>query len=154
MCRQEAPMISALADRHFVAPTAHDMAAREVASKLAEFYAVLERSPMFMTDAQVAELFRICVSFGTGYQRLRNMCADEGRLCWPVRPKTHKMQHFPMFVAIINPRFVGCYADESLIGSVGKVWQRSVAGRWHAQSQRKVLAKRSLSIWLRFELQR
>ena len=107
---------------------------------------------MILTDEQVEQLSHICVAFGTSYQRLRGLCASQRRLFWQVKPKTHKMQHFPMYAAIVNPYYLGCYAGEGLIGSACKAWQRSVAGRWRPAGQRNVLAKRSLSVWLRFDL--
>ena len=76
----------------------------------------------------------------------------EGDLIAPVRTKVHKMQHLPRLAGIINPIYVQCYGEESLIGTTVQVWKKCMNGRYDKQAQRNVLLKRITGLLLRYEL--
>ena len=76
----------------------------------------------------------------------------EGDLIAPVRTKVHKMQHLPRFAGIINPRYVQCYGEESLIVTTVQVWKKCMRGRYDRHAQRNVLLKRITGLLLRYEL--
>ena len=69
-----------------------------------------------------------------------------------VKPTQHKMQHLPVFAAAINPRFLQCYAEESLVGTSAVIWRKTMAGQYHRVAQRTVLVKRFVGLLLRLEL--
>ena len=123
----------------------------DVITSLTEFYNILYGAPMFMPAETISRLKDVCVKFGGAYQRCRQDARHNGVLAWPVKVKTHKMQHVPMLCSVINPVFVQCYAEESQIGTTTKVWKGSVAGRYKAVVQRNVLAKRFTALLLRLE---
>ena len=100
---------------------------------------------------QIAELKEICIKLGEGYQRLREHARVAQTLSWPVRPKTHRMQHVPLMSAVINPVFVQCYSEESQIGTTTRLWKRSIAERYQATVQGAVLVKRLVGLLLRLE---
>ena len=147
--RHAAPLFAALARECCTEPTSHDEAVIEVTSRLEEFYDILDTASMFLTPRQQQTLSLTCEKFGVAFQRLRMISATRGQLRWQVKPKLHKMMHWPLFSAVINPKRVGCYGDESQIGSSCQVWKRCVSGRYEKIVQRNVLLKRWVALLLR-----
>ena len=119
-----------------VAGSEEDTLLVEVTGQLAAYYEVLAEGQMFLSAEQKARLAQACQGMGLAIQRLRQIAQEQGRLCWPVRPKTHKMCHFPFFAQSINPAAVSCYRDESHMGTCANIWKRSVAGRWKRAVQK------------------
>ena len=150
--RAAAPVFKYLAHRFCDSDSDYDRCVRTVMDNLVRFYDILYTAPMFLEDAQIGDLKRACLDFGAAYQQLRDIARVRGELAWPVRPKVHRMQHAPMHAEIINPVFVQCYAEESLIGTTTKVWRRSAAGRYRRTVQETVLAKRLTGLLLRLEV--
>ena len=150
--RGAAGFFQSLCHEFYAGDTAFDVAIRAVLDNLAAIYKLFYESPMFLSDAAVALLKRQCIDFGENYQRLRGWAKDTGQLAWPVRPKVHKMQHLPLFAAVINPVFVQCYAEESLVGTTVRVWRRSMSGRYKGVVQKTVLLKRVAGLMCNFEL--
>ena len=105
---------------------------------------------MFMNAAQVSHIKDVCVAFGIDYQTCREQGRLAGHLVFPVRTKVHKMQHLQLCCEVINPIYVQCYAEESLIGTSTKVWKKPIAGRWKRVAQRNVLVKRLTALLIRF----
>lgn len=124
----------------------------QVARSLNQFYTIIYSSERFMTDASIDRLKEVCIVFGGGFMRCRENARKQGELSWRVTPKVHKMQHIPAMCALMNPRFVSCYSEESQIGTTLRVWKRSVSGRYKAAVQRNVLTKRLLGLFLRLEI--
>ena len=54
-----------------------------------------------------------------------------------------------MLCTIINPKFVQCDGEESLIGTTAKVWKRSMSVRYESVVQRNALSL--LGLFLRLE---
>ena len=132
------------------ADSRYHMDATSVIDNLAGFYSILYEGPMFMSAQSIHKLQVACVEFGAAYLRCREHARVSGALAWPVRIKMHKMQHVPLMCRVINPIFVQCYAEESLIGTTAKVYKKSIAGRYHNFAQRNVLIKRLVALLLRF----
>ena len=116
-----------------------------MSSKLEEFYVALNTAGTFLNDERQRNFSEICQDLGMAAQR-------RGALRWQIRPKMHRMLHFPLLSASISPRAVSCLADETHIGTICNTWKRSVAGRCQANAQFNVLHKRLLGVLLRFEL--
>lgn len=150
--RQAAPLFASMTAELCSGPNEMEVQLREVTSKLHEFYHVLATADRFLSDAEKERLREIVLSIGVAYQSLHMMSQARGWLRFPVRPKLHKMCHFPFAAGSINPRSVSCYADESHIGTLCQVWKKSISGRWTAACQDTVLCKRWLAVLLRFEL--
>ena len=100
-------------------------------------------------DAQLAEFEEITADFATALQNLRASEHVRGRLMWQIKPKAHKMCHIPAFAALLSPRAVSCYADESHIGTCCAVWRKSVNGRYQDHVELNVLTKRVLGVLVR-----
>ena len=120
-----------------------------VARLLDEFYSIIYAAPIFPTDDDIGRLRSVCIDFGESFMWCKEFSRRDGLMWWEIAQKVHKMQHVPMMAAIINPRYVQCYAPESLIGTTTKVWKRSMSGRWKRAVQNVVLTKRLLGVLLR-----
>ena len=107
---------------------------------------------MFLSAEEHAAFTRVCVDLAEALQRLRHDADTRSQARWQIRPKMHKMCHLPLAASSINPRIVGCYADESHTGTCCKVWMRSLVGRYANSIQNTVLAKRLLAVVVRYEL--
>ncbi len=83
-------------------------------------------------------------------QLLRHMAKQQKQLLWPIKPKSHYMQHFPDQAKLINPKSVQCYIEESTIGKIAKIWASSKNGPYKDTIQRVTLIKYLL--WLAIEL--
>ena len=150
--RQAAPLFAAMTAEFCSEPNELDIQLREVTTKLNEFYQCIAAAGMFLSDAEKATLGQVVLRLGVAYQKLHNLSQASNCMRFPVKPKLHKMCHFPFVAGSINRTAVSCYASESHIGTLGKVWQKSISGRWTAACQEIVLRKRWLAILLRFEL--
>ena len=149
--RNAAPMFASMAREYMDDASAESRAVVRVTQALADMYEVLRAAPMFLDDATLHQFRELVGGFGVSLQYLRSWAETNHRLMWQVRPKAHKAMHLPQLAAIINPRYVDNYADESQIGTSTRVWKGSVAGRYKAHVQRTVLAKRWLAVLLRYE---
>ena len=150
--RAAAPLFSFLCRTYFDGAAPLHVALRECAVSLSGIYACLYGSPMIMTAEQKGTLRVHCLQFGTHMLVLREWGRNQQRLLFNVTPKVHKMQHLPFYADALNPRYVQCYGEESLIGTTAKVWKSSMSGRYQKRVQETVLLKRTLGLLLRFEV--
>ena len=150
--RHAAGFFKDLAFEYFASQSPNDVAMRGVTYSLLQFYDILARSERILSKGALARVSAVCLSFGTAYQRLRGIAEQNNKMYFPVKPKCHKMQHFPLLARICNPFWLTCYADESQVGTTCLVWKRSVAGRWQSHAQFNVVVKRFLAFALRLEL--
>ena len=141
-----------LALRFFTTSSRYDVCIRTLFTSLCRIYDILYASPMFLSNADIDALREECVGFGESYQELRELSRVRAQMAFPVRPKVRRMQHLPRMAEIINPTFVQCYAEESLVGTTTKVWKKSVAGRYQRGVQNVVLVKRLTALLLRVEV--
>ena len=116
---------------------------------LHSIYTALNSAPRFPTHAEIAKIRRVTLRFGEAMMWCREHSRRLGFMAWEITPKVHKSQHLPTMCQVMNPKFVSCYADESLIGTTTRVWKRSMAGRYHANVQHVVLLKRLVGLILR-----
>ena len=138
--------------RHCTTGTRMDTLMLDLLDKLNEFYTILYDNDTFLPDHVLNRFQEVCLSFDEAYQELRSISADRGLLCFPVRPKCHRMQHLPRCARTINPVALQCYAEESLVGTTTTVWKRSVAGRYDGVVQETVLTKRLTGLLLRLQV--
>ena len=113
---------------------------------------MLDAADLFLTPEQLAHLETVTQELVTTFQHLRGLADAAGLFRFPIRPKAHRLCHVPFACASINLAKVTCYSDESHVGTLTKVWSKSIAGRYRPRAQANVLAKRWLSILLRMEL--
>ena len=104
------------------------------------------RPPLFPSDTDIGRVRAIINEFGEVIMSYRN------KLYFKITPKVHKLMHVPMYMEVMNPRWLQAYLEEGLIGSVTKIWQRGVKGRYERQIQSNVLLRRYLGLLLRLEL--
>ena len=93
----------------------------------------------------------LCIQFGEDWIRCREFARLRHALVFNVTGKVHKTQHLPAMAAIINPAWVSCYAEESLIGTTMRVWKQSQHGRWTMLIHHRLLMKRLCGLVLRLE---
>ena len=152
MTRTAAQWFDSLCQKYLQTGSEDHRALCAVSKHLVQFYKILYTAPMFPSPAERARFRKTCLEFGANYQWLRDIGRRNGDLIAPVRTKVHKMQHLPRFAGIINPRYVQCYGEESLIGTTVQVWKKCMRGRYDKQAQRNVLLKRITGLLLRYEL--
>ena len=124
---------------------------RKLIASIVQFNEILYTADMFMSAAEIGAFEAATLRFGEAYQALREVSRRNERLAFNVTPKVHKVQHFPIFARVINPAFLSCYGEESLIGTTMTVWKCSVKSQYRDFVQRNVLVKRLLGLFLRFE---
>ena len=150
--RNCAPFLHELATRYCVGATPRDICLRGLTAALVEVYRCLYEFEMFPTDEEVATFRAACLEFGRCFMRLRELARRAHVYGFQCKPKVHKLQHLPFIMEHINPRWVQCYDEESIIGTVVATWKGSKAGRYHANVQKVVLTKRLVAVFLRFDL--
>ena len=151
MTRDAAPFFEHISEEYLRDGDEQHHLAYTAASRLADYYRLIQDGSRFLTDEQIRRLRTIILEFGDAYQRLRSISRQRGELLWPVRPKVHKFMHIPQACAVMNVRFLICYLEESLIGTTTNVWKKTLSGRWKGVAQKHVLLKRLTGLLLRFE---
>ena len=140
-----------LSNKFLILQTPEEQSMTRVLNNLYELYGMLWNSPRFLLQNDLDELQRVCIQFGEDWMRCREFARLRNALLFNVTGKVHKTQHIPAMAAIINPAWVSCYAEESLIGTTMKVWKQSQKGRWKRLIQHRVLLKRLCGLVLRLE---
>ena len=74
-------------------------------------------------------------------QKLNAFSFGRGEVSWWISPKVHYMQHFEQQADLINPRYTQCYAEESLMGRIAKIWRATAVGQYANIIQRAVLIR-------------
>ena len=143
------PLVRDFARQHFNAHMAYDHCAIAVVELLAQLYDDLYSWPMFLSDAQVAKVKSTCDDIGLLMMRLRNFAMELQQLFWRITPKVHKLMHLHLYAAVMNPRWVQNYAEESLVGTTTRIWQRAMRGRYDNHAQSNVLLRRLVGLLLR-----
>ena len=146
--RHAVPWCAALCRAHLTSGSEEDRVVIQMADDLVELYRILYSAGRFLTADEVRRLRDVCLSFGRGFQYMREYSRLNSECWFNVKPKVHKMQHLPMMAEALNPRYVQNYSEESLIGTSTKIWARSVAGRYKRGVQRTVLAKKAVALLL------
>ena len=150
--RHIAPFVASLAREYFDGPHPKHRSIVKVAESLCGIYDVLYSSDMFLTDVQLADLRQRTLSLGRHFMQCREHAREEGKLYFQVRPKVHYCMHFPHQALLINPRFVQCYGEESLIGRITKIWRGSASGPYWKRVNLTVLTKYLIVVAVMYEL--
>ena len=101
---------------------------------------------MFMSKQQVGELKTYVDRLGRHMQLLRSIAEEADLRYYQITPKVHYGMHWPEQAELINPRFVQCYGDESLIGRMTEIWESSCNGPF-VNTQQKVVAFKWLTLF-------
>jgi hypothetical protein len=152
--RNSAAMFAAMSRDHYDTTTRFGGLVCEITSKLEEWYLALKDAGMFMSDAELESFEQITLDLVTTLQTLRAEGQMQSTLTWHIKPKSHKLCHLPLYASLVNPRFVGCYKDESHVGTVCKAWKASMSGRFQDHVEKTVLVKRFLGVVIRYEVDR
>ena len=149
--RSAAPLFRDLVRRYCDGSDEGDASMIIICDGLADYYGELYSSDVFCTDEMVDRIVAITATVGEHWMRMRALSRRRSILAWKVTPKVHRFQHTGLYCQVLNPRHAQVYAEESLVGTMVKVWRMSVSGRYQAHAQRIVLVKRVLSVLLRYE---
>ena len=122
-----------------------------ITTALDDLYVLLYSAGIFLNDVESTRLREICCDIGRNYMMLRADARRTFKLRWRITPKVHKVMHLPMYGEVMNPRFLHLYAEESLIGTTCRIWQRCMRGRYRRFIQQNVLLRRLLGLILRME---
>ncbi len=150
--RASAPLWRDFAAAHFTSPAGTDPDVVRVTALLAELYEVMYGAELFMTSEELQRLRTVCLELGVVVMRLREASRARQKLYFAVKPKMHKLQHIPDYAEVLNPRYVQNYAEESLIGTTTRIWQKAMRGAYRDHVQKSVLTRRVLGLLLRLEL--
>ena len=150
--RHIAPFVAHIAREYFDSGDPKHRSIMKVAESLCGIYDVLYTSDMFLTDIQIGHLKQRTLQLGRHFMQCREHSREEGKLYFQIRPKVHYCMHFPHQACLINPRFVQCYGEESLVGRVTKIWRGSAAGPYWKRVNKTVLVKYLTVIAVMYEL--
>lgn len=151
MTKSAAPFFCSLAEKYFIRGNPRHDYALALVRDLVAFDNILDSQTMFPSPTAVAQLKVVTQSFGSNYMWSRELAKQAGDLMFPVRPKVHKMMHFPAWAQVVNPRSIHAYAEESSVGTTTKVWKASMDGKYQKTVQMNVLTKRLAGFFLRLE---
>ena len=140
-----------IAEQFLVLQTAEEQCMLRLVTSLHDMYGLMWGRPRFLTQGDLDSLKRVCIEFGEDYMRCREHARLRGDLLFNVTGKVHKVQHLPAMANIMNPAWVACYAEESLVGTTARVWKQSMHGRYTRMVQHRVLIKRLCGLLIRLE---
>ena len=126
--RHLSPWVLQLSNEFFQGPAVWHGSLRKVSAAIDGSYRLMERSEFFMPAADEVEFQRLVQQLGKHWQCLRHHFQQEGEMHFQVTPKVHYGMHLPEQNALLNPRLVCCYAEESLMGVLSQMWEGSNAG--------------------------
>ena len=104
-------------------------------------YRVLYDGGFFLSQEASASLKDALLRFGVNFMRLRELSQARGRLYFQVTPKVHMMQHLWHQSLIINPRWVQCYAFESMVGKLTRIYAAIANGPYARTIQNRAAAR-------------
>ena len=79
------------------------------------------RPPLFPLDTEIGRVRAIINEFGEVIMSFRADSMHRNKLYFKITPKVHKLMHVPMYMEVMNPRWLQAYLEEGLIGSVTKI---------------------------------
>ena len=148
--RKLAPFLVALADEFYAhLDDEYSRCICRLVRCMNKVYEILYSASVFLSAAEQGDLRRTLLRFGVTIQRLREMARERDIQAWQCTPKMHMMQHLSDIATCINPRWVQNYSEESHVGTVAKIWNRSAHGSYRPSAQRLVLLKRLVSLYIR-----
>jgi len=107
-------------------PVERDVVA--ITAALAELYQIVYTDDMFLNDDALRRLREVVLDIGLRVMRLREAAYRAEKLFWRITPQMHRLQHLPLYASALNPRWVQCYLEESLVGTNTNIWQKKPAG--------------------------
>ena len=149
--RASAPMFVDMVKHFFTEDSEEHRSVIAICNHVNKVYEIMYASSMFMTAAETAALRTSVLQVGVHWLVLRESCRTAGILAFKVSPKAHRFQHLPLWSQVLNPRFVQCYSEESLIGTTTTIWAKTMNGPYHKTVQELVLLKRTCGFLCRLE---
>ena len=114
----------------------------KVVDSLFSIYELCYSAGMFLEESQTTELDKHCHKLGVHYQWLAVNAVNSGQKRWQQVPKLHYLVgHIPTQAKLINPIFVQGYCNESMVGTLSKIFASSYNGPHHADSGVTVMKK-------------
>ena len=105
-----------------------------------------------MSPVELAHLESRLHGLGKYHMLCREHARARGLMEWQVKPKAHYVQHIYDESRLISSRWLQCYAEESNIGVIKKVWKSAANGPYHKTIQRVVCIKVLVAMCVRFRL--
>ena len=113
----------------------------EFINQLNEVYASLYTAGMFLSNEEKERLRVAVAGMGLAHMLCRQDARVANELSFPVRPKAHYAQHIYHQGLLINPRCVHCYHEESLMGTLARIYKGTCSGPYRSTVQRSVCIK-------------
>ena len=116
--------------------------ALNIVESLNQSYELMYGAGCFLTADEHRRLSIMLHRMDANYQLLAKRTCDAGQMMWKQVTNTHYcVARLADQAALINPRFVQCYAFEGLVGKIALIWQTCQDGPFHRIVQHKVLLK-------------
>lgn len=133
------PFLNHIAQSFFPAHGAYSSSVRKVFSALDAIEKLLYSSGFFLSDENKTDLNELVSKLGRHWQHLRALARADSDNSWQITTKVHYCMHVPEMSDLINPIFTQNYGEESLIGVVCKIWQKSTRGPYVKSIQKATL---------------
>ena len=147
--RSLVPFLKHLALAYFSGHGEYNSSVRRVCYSLDEIETIFYTSDMFLDDATLQRLDQCFRVLARHWQHLRFLSKKSFQNRWQITPKVHYCLHLPHQARLINPRYVQNYAEESLIGRLTKMWEKSANGAYELGAQFTILARYLVGLEIR-----
>ena len=145
------PLVRDFCKEVFKTPDEVDTDVVAVLSELSDWYDILFEGGVFLEGSALERLRELTTSIGVRVLRLREWSRVNSKLYWSVKPKMHKMQHLPIYAELLSLRYLHVYMEESHMGTIARIYQAAMRGRYYDDIQSNVLLRRVLGLFLRME---
>ena len=121
----------------------------KVVSSLQTAYDIMYGNGFFLSDGALTSLDKALTRMGQHYQWLALNAFDAKKSRWNCVPKLHyAAAHISEQAALINPRLVQGYANESMVGVVCSIYELSQSGPFRARVQHVSMLKYRIGVHL------
>ena len=146
------PFVQLLAEECFDDGSPYSNSIIKVCRSLNGIYDVLYTADMFLTDGQHKQLSDRVMRFGKHFNACRGYAKAQRCFYFNTSWKVHQTMHLPYQAALINPRHMQCYNDESLQGRAQRIWGKVAGPSRTIPQQEAVLYKYLVSLIIALNL--
>lgn len=147
------PWLRHIANEKLSPHGAYAVAARRIFDCLFEIEHIMYSASYFFTADEHARFEEAFFRLGENWMYLRNASRLARVDAWQVSPKVHLAMHLPYQARLINPRFVQCYSEESLVGKITKMWHATAHGPYKRGMQISCLMRYWTGLELRMTVE-
>lgn len=128
----------------------HDVHRQKCLEYIVEFNEIISSTDSFFDAITAERLKKVIIKCLQHYAWLSKEAADDKRVRWKVVLKHHYFYHMALRSHDLNPKFLSCYMDESLIGRMMDIVASCLDGAYQDVYQKSALEK--YLFWLSIDL--